>query len=380
MTDGNRWLRPAAHPLPTYAGCMAAGRPIADDVTDGDMQQVVIHRHGALHAIVAIHDTTLGPALGGTRFRAYDTERAALVDAMRLARGMTSKSALAGLALGGGKAVIIGEPSRLRSPELLDAYAALIDQLGGRYITAEDVGTTEADMDRLRLTTRWVVGGSTERGGRGDPSPATALGVRRAMEATAQHLWHDGLAGRHVAIQGLGKVGSALATLLLEAGCRLTVGDVRSDATAALTAAAPGDVDVVPDDLVHRVRCDIFSPCALGAVLGADTIAELHCAAVVGAANNQLVTHDDATRLDGAGVCWVPDYLANAGGIIHVGAEWYGDDASVEAARIDGIAGTTAELLWVARDEGITTLEAADRVVDARLAAQRAEAQGPTSS
>lgn len=360
---------------------MAARRSIACDVTDGDMQQVVIHRDGDLHAIVAIHDTTLGPALGGTRFRPYDSERDALVDAMRLARGMTSKSALAGLALGGGKAVILGDPARLRSPALLDAYAALIEQLGGRYITAEDVGTTEADMDRLRLTTRWVVGGSPEHGGRGDPSPATALGVMRAMEATALHLWDDRLAGRHVAIQGLGKVGSALATLLLDAGCRLTVGDVRTAATAALTTSAePGQVEVVRHDHVHRVPCDIFAPCALGAGLGPETIPELQCTAIVGAANNQLVGQDDADRLHAAGVCWVPDYLANAGGIIHVGAEWYGDDAAVESARIDGIAGTTAEILWVARNEGITTLAAADRVVEGRLAAQRAEMLGGASA
>jgi len=235
-------------------------------------------------AIVAIHSTVLGPALGGVRFRPYPSQEAALEDALRLSKAMTYKAAVAGLDYGGGKAVIVGDPHGPDHDARIRAFAECVDSLRGRYLTAEDVGTTQADIDLARTITPYVTGTSQ---GSGDPSPPTALGVFCAMTATAETLWGSAdLAGRHVVVQGVGKVGRALVRRLLDAGCRVTVADVDPAATVIQ------GVEVVAPESVHAVPCDVFSPCALGAVLSRHTIPELACAAVVGSANNQLV--DDA--------------------------------------------------------------------------------------
>lgn len=326
-----------------------------------------------LRALVAVHSTVLGPSLGGTRFRPYASLEDAALDVCRLARGMTYKHAACGNDQGGGKAVIIGEPAVLRSDALLDAYARFVDGLGGRYLTAEDVGTTQADMDRLRAVTPYVTGTSPELGGSGDPSPATAWGVRCAMGAVAARLWGDpSLAGRHVVVLGAGKVGSALARHLHEAGARLTLADVRADVVGAL--AAELGASVVGVDEAVTVECDILSPCALGAVLDVSTIPRLRCAAVCGAANNQLATDADGERVGERGVLYAPDYVVNAGGVINIADETApgGYDHDRAFARVAGIETTLGRIFDLADVQGVTTAAAADHIAEARIAAAAA--------
>src|SRR3954447_19059941 len=289
----------------------------------GDDYEQVVYCHdrpSGLRAIIAIHSTVLGPALGGTRFYPYASEDAAIEDVLRLARGMTYKSAAAGLDLGGGKAVILGDPATTKTEALMRAYARFVGTLGGRYITAEDVGTTQADMDLIRRETRQVTGVSRALGGSGDPSEATAYGVLHAMKATAKRVFGDAdLAGRHVAISGVGKVGYALARHLVEERARVTVADVNEAALAR--AAKDFGAEVAPVEKIHAVDCDIFSPCALGGALSATTIPELRSRAVVGSANNQLATPDAAGLLQQHGTVYAPDFIVNAGGVINIAEE-----------------------------------------------------------
>ena len=340
-------------------------------VPDGFEQVVFAHDAATgLRAIVAIHSTVLGPALGGTRFWPFTTEEEALIDVCRLAQGMTYKHAAAGLDQGGGKAVIIGDPSTARSDELILAYGRFVDGLGGRYVTAEDVGTTQADMDLISTVTAHVTGISEERGGSGDPSPATALGVLWAMRAVAERLWGGpSLEGRHVCIDGVGKVGGALAGHLHAEGARLSVADVRPAATRAVAAST--GADVVPAGEAHAVPCDIYAPCALGGALSARTIPRLHSAAVVGSANNQLATPQDAQRIHDSGVLYAPDYVANAGGVINIAEEKGGYDRARADERIRGIHDTVLRVLDVADAEGITTAAAADLLAERRIEAAR---------
>ncbi|HEX2273307.1 MAG TPA: Glu/Leu/Phe/Val dehydrogenase [Acidimicrobiales bacterium] len=341
------------------------------DRIGGDEYEQVVYCHDrstGLRAIIAIHSTRLGPALGGTRFHPYASEDAALTDVLRLARGMTYKAAAAGLDLGGGKAVIIGDPQVDKSEALLRAYARYVDSLGGRYITAEDVGTTQADMDLIRRETRFVTGASEELGGSGDPSAATAYGVLWAMKAVARHLWADtSLAGRHVVISGVGKVGSILARHLVEERVRVTVADV--DQGRVAEAVTDLGVEAVPAETANRTPCDIYSPCALGAVLSASTIPDLRCAAVVGAANNQLADDGSAKLLDDAGILYAPDYVVNAGGVINIAEEMapggYRPDRALAAVR--RIFDTTTALLARAAADGVSTAEAADRLAEQRV-------------
>lgn len=323
-----------------------------------------------LRAIVALHSTVLGPGLGGTRFYPFPDEEAALVDVCRLAKGMTYKHAAAGTDQGGGKAVIIGDPATLRTDALIRAYARFVDGLGGRYVTAEDVGTTQADMDLIRSITPHVSGVSEHLGGSGDPSPATALGVLWAIKAVAERLWGDAsLEGRHVCINGVGKVGGALADHLHAAGARLTVADVKADATGAV--AARTGAQVAPPDTAHAVECDVYSPCALGGALSEATIPALRCAAVVGCANNQLATPQDAQRIAESGVLYAPDYVANAGGVINIAHERDGYDRARAEERIRGIHDTVLRVLDLADAEGITTAAAADLLAERRIEAAR---------
>ncbi len=332
-----------------------------------------------LHAIIAIHSTTLGPAIGGTRFRRYPSDDDALEDVLRLSRAMTYKSAVAGLRLGGGKAVVLGDPSTDKSDAVLRAYAEFVDRLGGRYLTAEDVGTTQADMDLIREVTPWVAGVSEAQGGSGDPSPATAYGLLHAMRAAALHLWGDpALEGRHVAIAGTGKVGSHLARHLLEAGARLTVADVDGDAVERVIALDPARVDVALPATVHATACDIYSPCALGSALNDATIPELRTAAVVGAANNQLADPAGAAQLVQAGVLYAPDYVVNAGGVINLAEELAGYDRRRAWQRLEGIFDTTTAVFRRADAERITTADAADRMAEERLALGAATSQPPS--
>jgi glutamate dehydrogenase/leucine dehydrogenase len=341
---------------------------VFDRIGGDDYEQVVFchDRATGLRAIVAIHSTRLGPALGGTRFYPYATEDAAVEDVLRLARGMTYKSAAAGLDLGGGKAVIIGDPATVRSEALLRTYARFVDALAGRYITAEDVGTTQADMDLIRRETVHVTGVSRSLGGSGDPSAATAYGVLWAMKATASHLWGDtSLEGRHVAVSGVGKVGSNLVRHLVEERARVTVADV--DEAAVKRAAATFGIETVGVDEIASVPCDIFSPCAMGGALDAETIPRLSCAAVVGSANNQLREPGDAARLAGAGVLYAPDFIVNAGGVINIAEELRGYHRERAYANVRRIFDTTAEVLATAARDGVTTAAAADSLAERRL-------------
>ena len=344
---------------------------------DGGFEQVAVcqHRPSGLRAIVAIHDTTLGPALGGTRFWPYATEGEALTDVCRLARGMTYKHAAAGLDQGGGKAVIWGDPRTDRSEALIRAYGRFVHGLAGRYLTAEDVGTTQADMDLIRRETPHVTGVSPSLGGSGDPSPATAWGVLWAIRAAATRRWgSDDLAGRHAAVAGVGKVGRALVDHLLDAGATVTVADVRDDAVAATLEDHPGlagdRLRTAEPDEVHRVECDVLAPCALGAGLSEETIPELACEVVAGSANNQLAVPDeDDDRLAARGILYVPDYVANAGGVINIAEEPAGYDHDRAYARVAGIHDTVHAVLDLAERDGLTPGRAADRYAEQRIEA-----------
>lgn len=339
-----------------------------ESVNGDDYEQVVFchDRATGLRAIIAVHSTRLGPALGGTRFYAYDDEDAALEDVLRLAKGMTYKSAAAGLDLGGGKAVIIGDPAKIKSETLLRVYGRYVDSLGGRYITAEDVGTTQADMDVIRRETRFVTGVSRSLGGSGDPSEATAYGVLHGMRATARSLWGTAdLAGRRVVISGVGKVGYALARHLVEARAHVIVADIVP--AAVKRAADDFGAEPVDVDRAHATECDIYSPCALGKALNPETIPELACAAVVGSANNQLADDSCAQLLEEAGVLYAPDYVVNAGGVINIAEELRGYHRERAYGQIRRIFDTTTAVLDTAKAEGISTTAAADRVAERRI-------------
>ena len=343
---------------------------VFDRIGADDYEQVVYchDRPTGLRAIVAVHSTRLGPALGGTRFYPYTHEDDALEDVLRLARGMTYKAAAAGLDLGGGKAVILGDPATARSEALLRAYGRFVESLGGRYITAEDIGTTQADMDLIRRETRSVTGVSRELGGSGDPSAATAFGVLSAMQAVARHLWgEETLAGRHVVVSGVGKVGTNLVRHLVEERAVVRVADIRDD--AAERARVSFGVEPVPVDKAHALDCDIYAPCAMGGVLNEHTIPELRCAAVVGCANNQLASPEAAAMLADAGVLYATDYVVNAGGLINIAEELApgGYHRQKAYARVRRIGETISTLLAQAEAEGITMTAAADRLAERRI-------------
>jgi leucine dehydrogenase len=319
-----------------------------------------------LRTIIAIHSTALGPALGGARFYEYASEEEALADVLRLSKGMTYKAATAGLDLGGGKAVIIGDPGAMKSERLLRAFGSIVDSLGGRYITAEDVGTTTDDMATVARQTEWVAGLPTEHGGSGDPSPATARGVMRAMRTVARHLWGtDDLSGRTVAVQGVGKVGGDLVARLAKAGAATVVTDV--DEQALDRMVTDHGSRVVGLDSIYDVACDILAPCALGGSLGPDTIPRLRCSAVVGSANNQLISEDDADSLARRGILYAPDFVVNAGGIINIASGIGGYDERRAATAVDAIDRALTTVLETAADTGINTHEAATRVAEHRI-------------
>jgi valine dehydrogenase (NAD+) len=342
------------------------------DVLDrlaGDGHEEVVFCHDAttgLRAIIAVHSTRLGPALGGVRFRPYVSQNEALEDVLALSRAMTYKAAVAGLYLGGGKAVILGDPARTKTEPLLRAYARYIERLGGTYLTAEDVGTTQADMDLMRQETSYVTGTSRSLGGSGDPSAATALGLLQAMRALAAHLWGcPDLRGRRVVVSGVGKVGFALARHLLEEGVVVVASDV--DEAAAERVRTTLGVRTVPPEHAHAVDCDILSPCALGGVITVDRIGELRCEAVVGAANNQLAEPRCAPLLVDAGITYVPDYVANAGGIINISQELVGYRREVAHAKMRTIFDTTMTVLDRARSEHVSPTVVAADMAERRL-------------
>ncbi|WP_203338216.1 Glu/Leu/Phe/Val family dehydrogenase [Nocardioides limicola] len=327
-------------------------------------EQVIFCRDEAtgLRAIIAIHDTTLGPALGGTRFYPYGSEREALADVLRLSEGMTSKAAAAGLELGGGKAVIIGDPATLKTPDLMRAYGRFVDSLSGRYFTAADVGTTAGDLDHVGESTEYVVGSNR---GSGDSGFSTAYGVFCSMRAAAEHLWGAaGLAGRHVGVEGVGKVGSHLVELLLDAGAQVTVADPSATSIDRLRQAHPG---VAVRSSVLDADVDVYAPCALGATLTPATVPQLKAALVCGAANNQLLDSSVATLLRERGITWVPDFVANAGGLIQVASEIWEHTPEQVRARIAAIGTTVRDILDRAQTIGELPGDVADTIVQERV-------------
>lgn len=338
-----------------------------------DHEQVVFVSDEAagLKALIAIHDTTLGPALGGCRMYPYADEEAALRDVLRLSRGMTYKAAACGLDLGGGKAVIIGDPRSQKTPALLQAMGRAVERLAGRYITAEDVGTTVADFAELRKATRHVVGLPVALGGTGDPSPTTALGVFHGLAAAARHRWGAAsLAGQHVAVQGLGNVGWYLCKLLHEADASLTVSDI--EAARVAKAVATFAARAVAPEAIYAADADIFAPCAMGAVLNDETVMQLRCGIVGGAANNQLAREEHGEVLRSRGILYAPDFVINAGGMIRVASERDGYDQELVDRGVEGIGHTLLAIVQSAEADGVPTHRAALRLAQTRLAQARA--------
>jgi valine dehydrogenase (NAD+) len=340
-----------------------------DELTEAGHEQVVFCRDdkSGLKAIISIHSTALGPALGGTRFYPYASEADALRDGLRLARGMTFKNAAADMPLGGGKAVILGDPATAKTPELLRAYGRFVERLGGLYVTAADVGTNSDDLDIVRQETSHVVGHNTAAGGSGDSGGSTAHGVFYAMRAAAAMKWgHEGLDGRIVGVEGVGKVGYLLVNLLRQDGAKVIVADPSKEAIRRVTERH-GKVQVA--DTLTGVPMDVYAPCALGATLTEESVETLKAELVCGAANNQLDTSKVDALLFKRGITWVPDYVANAGGVIQVGGELQHRTPDDVLAHVRHIGETTAEVLTRSAEAGITTGMAAAEIVHTRLSA-----------
>lgn len=318
-------------------------------------------------AIIALHSTVLGPATGGTRLWSYASTSDALIDALRLSRGMTYKNAIAGLALGGGKAVILAPSEPFDREKLFLAHGRAVESLGGRFITAEDVGTTPADFEVAARETEWVAGFD---GRGGDPSPWTARGVMAGLVAATEHRWGSPeLEGRVVALQGCGNVGEALARQLSEAGATLVIAD-RDTARAERLADELG-VSVVAPEVIYDVEADIFAPCALGSILDDSTIARLRVDVIAGAANNQLAEDRHAEALSARDIVYAPDFMINAGGVISGSVALLNETQDDMIRRVDGIHDTTREVLDHAARERITTLRAAERRAEMALANAR---------
>jgi leucine dehydrogenase len=314
--------------------------------------------------ILAVHSTKLGPALGGTRFWQYATDEEAITDALRLSRGMTYKNAVAGLYLGGGKSIIIGDNKTKDREKIFRAHGRFVEILGGRYITAEDVGTSTKDMAYVQMETKHVAGLA---GKSGDPSPVTAHGVFRAVQASANRKWgSDSLEGKTIAIQGCGSVGSYLAKELHEAGAKLIVSDIDSAKVAKVSKAT--SARIVEGDAIFSVDADIFSPCALGGIINDKTIPKLKVQIVAGGANNQLLEERHGDELQRRGILYAPDYVANAGGVINVYGEVAGWDAQRALNKADDIYDTILKVFDIAEAKNIPTYEAADRLAELRLA------------
>lgn len=337
-------------------------------------EQVVFCQDQAsgLRAIIAIHSTALGPSLGGTRFYPYESEQEALDDVLHLAQGMTYKNALAGLDHGGGKAVIIGNPKTDKTEPLLRAYGRFVQSLGGRYITACDVGTYVADMDVVARESRWVTGRSPAEGGAGDSSVLTSLGVFHGMRACAERVWGEPtLAGRRVGIAGVGKVGSKLTALLIEDGAQVVVTDISAAALDQVRAQHP-QVDIAPDvDALLEAGIDVYSPCALGHALTDEVVTVLSkggVQAICGGANNQLEHPGVEKLLDDAGILYAPDYVVNSGGVIQVADELHGFSFERAKAKAELIFNTTRRIFGLARQENVSPATAADRIAERRIA------------
>jgi len=355
-------------------------QPVTDDLVIGRMEKhdheevlFCFDRPTGLKAIIAIHDTTLGPALGGTRMWPYASEAEALHDVLRLSRGMTYKSSLAGLDLGGGKAVIIGDARTQKTEAMFRRFGQFVDSLNGRYITAEDVGMSTTEMVNIRKETTNVAGLPEEMGGSGDPSPVTAYGVYVGMKAAAKSAYgSDDLSGRKVSIQGAGNVGHALVGHLVQEGASVFLTDIHPEKLAAIKAEFPSITLVDPND-VYDLDVDIYSPCALGATVNDDTLARLKCSIIAGAANNQLAKEEVHGKVVmEKGILYAPDFLINAGGIINCAWERKGYNRKAALSQTEEIYNTTLRILKASADQKIPTYLAANQAAEQRVASMRA--------
>jgi leucine dehydrogenase len=331
-------------------------------------EEVVFFHHKAsgLRAIVAIHNTTLGPALGGLRMWPYSSEEDAVRDVLRLSRGMTYKAAVSGLNLGGGKAVLIGDPETDKSEALFRALGRFIGSLGGRYITAEDVGTTVEDMELIFQETDRVVGVHPVHGGSGDPSPFTAFGTLEGIRASIERRFgHTDFQRLTFAVQGVGSVGSKLVALLRERGAKVFASDLNGERVHQL--ADEHGVEPVPMDEIYDVDCDVFAPCALGGIINGDTVPRLRCGVVAGSANNQLESEEWGTELERREILYAPDYAINSGGLINVALELQGYDRERAYQAIETIYTNTCNIFRIAERDGISSWLAANRLAEERI-------------
>ncbi|TND09843.1 MAG: leucine dehydrogenase [Bacteroidetes bacterium] len=322
-----------------------------------------------LKAIIAIHNTVLGPALGGTRMWPYKTEAEALNDVLRLSRGMTYKASVAGLNLGGGKAVIIGDARQHKTEALMRRFGKFVDNLGGKYITAEDVGMGAKDMEYIRMETKHVTGIPQSLGGSGDPSPVTAYGVYMGMKAAAKERWgSDSLGGKKVAVQGVGNVGSNLVAFLVKEEAKVFVTDIFEDRLTEIKKNHPA-VEIVSGETILDLDVDIYAPCALGATVNNESLQRLKCSIICGAANNQLANEKEhGEQVMKKGILYAPDFVVNAGGLINVNSEvvGYGRDHSMSLAK--NIYDTTLHIFALSKSENIPTYLAANRLAEQRIA------------
>jgi len=340
-----------------------------DEITKMGHEQVNFFSNPdvGLKSIVAIHDTTLGPALGGCRFLNYKSDEEALNDVLRLSQGMTYKAAVAGLNLGGGKAVIIGDPKELKSEGLFRAFGRFLQTLNGRYITAEDVGTDVTDMEYVYMETPHVVGVAETSGGSGDPSPFTAMGVIQGMKACLKEKRNsESFEGITVAVQGLGHVGYHLLRNLINENCKIIATDISSGIISKVKDEF-SQVEIVKNEEIYDVKCDIFSPNALGAVINDDTIPRLKCTIVAGAANNVLKHPEDGLHLEKRGILYAPDYAINAGGLMNVSIELEGYNQKRAVRMIRNIYYNLSRIFRIAKEDNIPTYLAADRLAEQRL-------------
>jgi leucine dehydrogenase len=347
-----------------------AENPVIAQMALNNHEQIVFcnDNETGLKAIVAIHNTILGPSLGGTRMWAYKNEMEALTDALRLSRGMTYKSAVAGLNLGGGKAVIIGDSKTQKSEALMRRFGKFVNSLAGKYITAEDVGISTKDMEYIKMETDFVTGIPENMGGSGDPSPVTAYGVYLAMKASSKEKWgNDSLSGKKIVVQGIGHVGESLVTYLVKEGAKVYINDINEERLKAVSKET--GAEVIAADKLYDLDMDIYAPCALGATVNTDTLNRLKCAIICGSANNQLADENvHGKMVIEKGILYAPDFVVNAGGIINVYYELEGYNRERALAHAEKIYQTTLNIFKVAKEQNIPTYMAANRIAEKRIA------------
>lgn len=356
---------------PSVENERSTDNPVIQPMWENDHEQVVFcqDRASGLKAIIAIHNTTLGPALGGTRMWHYDNELQAFNDVLRLSRGMSYKAAISGLNLGGGKAVIIGDSRTQKNEALLRRFGKFVNSLGGKYITAEDVGMVTRDMEHIHSETDHVVGLPKSLGGGGDPSPVTAYGVYMGMKASAKEVWgNDSLEGKRVLVQGVGNVGINLVDYLSKEHAKVMVSDIFADKLKKVTDQY--NVQVIEPANVFSTPMDIYAPCALGATVNSDTLEQLNCVIIAGAANNQLANEEQhGQEVRERGIIYAPDFLINAGGLINCYSEITGYNRDRAMAQTEDIYNTTLDIIKLSKEQNIPTYLAANQLAEARIKA-----------